>query len=47
VITHDLAATQLLQKLTAGGVRAPFIDEGDDLAPLPVVTVVCSSPGRK
>jgi len=39
VVTSDPAACQLLQELAAGGVRAPFIDEGDDLTPLPVVAV--------
>jgi hypothetical protein len=39
VITRDPAACQLLQELAASGVRAPFIDEGDDFASLPVVAV--------
>src|SRR5262245_7345343 len=39
MVTPDPAAPQLLQELAAGGVRAPFIDEGYDLAPLPVVAV--------
>jgi hypothetical protein len=39
VVTRDPAATQLLQEPAASGVRAPFIDEGHDLAPLPVVAV--------
>jgi len=39
VVTRDPAASQFLQELAAGGVHAPFIDEGDDLASLPVVAV--------
>jgi hypothetical protein len=39
VVTRDPAACQLLQELAASGVRAPFIDEGGDLASLPVVAV--------
>jgi hypothetical protein len=39
VVTRDPAACQLLQELAVSGVRAPFIDEDDDLASLPVVAV--------
>jgi hypothetical protein len=39
VVTRDPAALQFLQELAASGVRAPFIDEGYDLASLPVVAV--------
>ena len=39
VITRDLAVSQFLQELAASGVCAPFIDEGDNIAPLPVVAV--------
>jgi hypothetical protein len=39
VVTRDPAVLQFLQELAASGVRAPFIDEGDDLASLPVVAV--------
>jgi hypothetical protein len=39
VVTRDPAACQLLQELAASGVRAPFIDEGNDLAPLAVVAL--------
>jgi len=39
MITRDLAVSQFLQELAASGVRAAFIDEGDDFAPLPVVAI--------
>ena len=39
MVTRDPAALQFPQELAASGVRAPFIDEGYDLASLPVVAV--------
>jgi hypothetical protein len=44
VITRDPAISQFLQEMAASGVRAPFINEGDDLASLPVVAVPGPSP---